>query len=83
MYMTPQQWARMSEWSASLATQHATGNGDAPWLHLEHATRTTQECIATIGVTCKPDSDKAISDACAGMSWLEQPMARMRPVWTG
>ena len=37
MYMTSQQWDRMTHWSAPLVVQHAEGvEKDGPWLLLEH-----------------------------------------------
>jgi len=38
LFMTPDQWGRLSKWSAPLVIQEIEdrGSGKGPWLHMEH-----------------------------------------------
>ena len=70
VYMTSQQWDRMSAWSAPLVVRHAEGVGSAPWLHLTHEIGKTKEytdvvsvhqkCLDEMGILTSPTTQPSV-----------------------
>lgn len=57
-YMTPSQWNRMSEWSAT----HYKGSEheQSPWLYMIHETNKSMECAQLKNDMSKQTPDKCI-----------------------